>query len=399
MKKPFKTFLKFLATVIIIGGVYFGGYLVGHRNLEFEKGYIPKITNLELSKPKEVNFSLFWDAWNTVKDNFIGASDAQQMIYGAISGMVDSLHDPYSMFLDPVAAKQFKEDLKGSFDGIGVEIEIKDGVLVIVAPLASSPAEKAGLRSLDRIVKINNKNVSEMTFQEAIAQIRGKEGTTVALTILRPSEQTTRDFEIRRETITVKSVNYEMKDNLAYIKISQFGDDTSDLMKKAADFVLDSNAEGVIVDLRNNPGGYLQSAIDIASLFLDNKIVVSEQYKNGKKEELKTTLTPRLKDKKLSVLINSGSASASEIFAGAIKDHRRGALIGEKTFGKGTVQNLLELKDHSEVRVTIAKWLTPSGSAIDKEGIKPDIEVRLTSEDAKAGRDPQLERALEELKK
>lgn len=399
MNKPFKTFLKFLAIIIILSLIYLGGYAVGHRNIEFEKGYIPKIVNTELSKPNEVDFSLFWDAWNIVKSKYIGEINIQKMVYGAISGMIESLKDPYSLFLDPSEAKKFSEDLQGSFDGIGAELEAKDGALVVVAPLEGSPAEEAGLRPKDIIVKINDENISDMTFQEAISKIRGKKGTEVTLTIHRQGWQEPKEFKVVRETIIVESVKYEQKEDFTYIRIRQFGDDTTGLMKKAVDFILKNNSKGVIIDLRNNPGGYLDSAIDITSLFIDDKIVVIEEEKDGKKEELKTTLTASLKDKKIAILVNGGSASASEIMAGAIQDHSRGLIIGEKTFGKGSVQNLEELKDGSEVRITVAKWLTPKGRVIDKEGIEPDIEVKLTEEDKAAGRDPQLERALEELKK
>lgn len=399
MPRGMKNFLKFLAIIIIVSGIYFGGYLVGHRNLEFEKGYIPKIANTELSKPTEIDFSLFWDAWNIVKDKFVGQLNIQKMTYGAIAGMVESLGDPYSMFLDPSQAKNFAEDLKGSFDGIGADMTHKDGKLVIVAPLEGSPAEKAGLKSQDIVLKIDKADVAEMTFQDAIAKIRGKKGTEVTLTVLRQGWPDSKDFTIKRETITVKSVRYEMKGDICYIRISQFGDDTVDLAKKAADFVLEHNARSIVVDLRNNPGGYVDAVTDITSLFIDKGVVVIEEYKDGKRDELKTTLIPRLRDQKLAVLTNGGSASASEIFAGAIQDNGRGILIGEKTFGKGSVQNLEKLKDDSEVRITIAKWLTPKGRTIDKEGIKPDIEIKLTDDDAKAGRDPQLERAIEELKR
>ncbi|MCL5795804.1 MAG: S41 family peptidase [Patescibacteria group bacterium] len=399
MNKGLKKFIKFLVIVVIIGLIYTGGYLVGHKNVELEKGYIPKITNLNLGAPKDIDFSLFWDAWNTVKDRYVSSSDTQKMTYGAISGMVSSLGDPYSLFLTPEEAKNFSEDLKGTFDGIGAELEAKNGQLTIVAPLDKSPAMEAGLRAQDVISKIDNQSVSEMTFQEAINKIRGSKGTEVTLSVIRQGWDEAKEFKIKRDTIKVDSVKWEQKGNITYIKIRQFGDDTTGLLQKAADFAIKNNSQAVIIDLRNNPGGYVTSAQDLASLFLDNKVVVKEKQKDNSVQELKTTLIPRLKDKKLTVLINGGSASASEIFAGAIQDYQRGILVGEKSFGKGSVQSLVSLKDGSEVRITIAKWLTPNNRAIDKEGIKPDIEVKLTEDDQNNNRDPQLDRAIEEANK
>lgn len=399
MNKGLKGFIKFLGIIVIIGIIYTGGYLVGHKNLQLEKGYIPKIINLNLGAPKDVDFSLFWDAWKIVKNKYVADSDTQKMTYSAISGMISSLGDHYSLFLTPDEAKNFSEDMKGTFEGIGAELEAKDGQLTIVAPLDNSPAAKAELRANDVITKIDGQTVNDMTFQEAINKIRGDKNTEVVLTIMRQGWSETKDFKLRRDTIKVDSVKWEQKGNVTYIKIRQFGDDTTGLIQKATDFVLKNNSQSIIIDLRNNPGGYVTSAQDLASLFLDNKIVVKEKQKDTAVEELKTTLTPRLKDKKLVVLINGGSASASEIFAGAIQDYQRGTLIGEKSFGKGSVQSLISLKDGSEVRITIAKWLTPNDRAIDKEGIKPDIEVKLTEDDQKNNLDPQLDKAIEEANK
>lgn len=396
---PYKTFIKFLVSVVLICAIYFAGYLVGHKNIQFEKGYIPKVTNSNLGKPTDVDFSLFWQAWNVVKEKYIGSTDSQKMLYGSISGMVNSLGDPYSLFMDPAESRRFSENMNGSFGGIGAEIESKDGQLVIVAPLEGSPAEKGGLKPQDVILKIDGQNTSGLGFYEAIDKIRGKKGTEVTLTIFRKGWDDTKDFKIKRDTITVKSVKSEMKEGFSYIKINQFGDDTLDLTKKAMVEAEKNQAIGYIIDLRSNPGGYLQDAVDIASLFLDKgTVVVKEEDKYQNKNELKTTLL-KLTDKKIVVLVNGGSASASEIFAGAIKDNKRGAVIGEKTFGKGSVQTLFDLSDSSKVRVTIAKWLTPNGTSINKEGVTPDIEVKMSEDDVKNNQDPQLDRALEEIRK
>lgn len=399
LSSSYKTFFKFLITVVLICAIYFSGYLVGHKNLQFEKNYIPKITNIDLGKTQDVDFSLFWDAWNIVKEKYIGSSDSQKMLYGSISGMVNSLGDPYSLFMDPAETKRFSENMNGSFDGIGAEIENKDEQLTIVAPLEGSPAEQAGIEPQDVIVKIDGQNTSELGFYEAIDKIRGKKGTEVSLTIFRKGWNETKDFKVKRDTIVVKSVKSEIREGYTYIKINQFGDDTLDLMKKAMADAQKNNAKGYVIDLRSNPGGYLQDAVDIASMFLGKgSVVVKEEDKYQNKQETKTTLD-KLTDKKLVVLVNGGSASASEIFAGAMKDNKRGTIIGEKTFGKGSVQTLEDLKDGSKVRVTIAKWLTPNGISINKEGITPDIEIKMSDNDVKNDNDPQLDRALEEVKK
>lgn len=399
LSNPYKKFIKFVVVIVVIGAIYFAGYLVGHKNLILEKGYVPKISNLDLGKQKDVDFSLFWQAWNIVKDKYIGKTDSQKMVYGAIAGMVNAVGDPYTLFMNPDDVKIFMDNLNGSFNGIGVEIDQSDGHLVIVSPIEGMPAEKAGLKSKDIIVKIDGQEVSELTYYGAINKIRGEKGTEVNLTIFREGWDNTKDFIIKRDTITVKSVKWEIKGDDTYIQISQFGDDTTDLVKDALAFSEKNNAQGIIVDLRNNPGGYFQDAVDIASLFLEQgKVVVKEEDKYGNKKEFKTTLK-QISTKKLVVLVNSGSASSSEIFSGAIQDNKRGILIGEKTFGKGSVQALQDLSDGSRMRVTIAKWLTPDNKNISKEGITPDVEVKLSDEDIKNKKDVQLDKALEEIRK
>lgn len=401
MQKQYKKFLKFVGIVIILCLVYLGGYAVGHKNLVLENSYRPKILGLNSSQTKDVDFGIFWEAWNVVRGKFFEKDlDYQKMVYGAISGMLASLKDPYTQFLNPDVAKNFGDDLNGSFDGIGAEIQAKDGTLTIVAPLDGSPAKTAGIRSGDVIVKIDDTEVDNYTFVEAINHIRGKKGTQVKLTIIRKGEENTQDITIKRDTIVVESVKWGMKDgNIMYVRISQFGEDTKGLVNKMADEALKKNISGMVIDLRDDPGGLLDQCIDITSLFIPEGTVVIEKDRDGKENKSQTTQLPRLKDIPLVVLVNGGSASASEIMAGAIQDTGRGKLIGEKTFGKGSVQNLVDLKDGSEVKVTIAKWFTPKGRGIDKTGIEPDIKVEINDDDIKNNRDPQLDRAMEEVKK
>lgn len=403
MKKLFdkyKILGKILGVIIIAVFFYFLGYLVGHQNLIFEKNYKPTITGRELYKPRTVDFSLFWDAWNKVTEKYVGNPDTQKMINGAISGMVQSLNDPYTIFMEPGTSKAFLEDLSGSITGIGVQIDQKDGKILIVAPLSGSPAEEVGLKPQDQIIKIDNTDAASLSLNDAISKIRGDVGTKVTLTVIRNGTDAPLTFEIIRETIQIKSVTWEMKPgNIAYVQITQFGDDTTDLMNTAAKEIDSKKPKAIILDLRSNPGGYLESSVNIASLFNKNQVVVKEKYKDGHVEENKTiNVDPILSKYKTIVLVDGGSASASEILAGALQDWGKATLVGDKTFGKGSVQELLDLKNGATIKITIAKWLTPKDRAIDGTGIEPDVKISNTEEDYNANRDPQLDKALELVK-
>ena len=410
--KKYKTFHKIFKVVFLVLFAivfYFAGYLVGHKNLAFEKNYRPKIINKELYKPKTVDFSLFWQAWNAVTEKYVGTPDYQKMIYGAISGMVNALGDPYSSFMEPSATKSFMDELSGSISGIGAEIEKKEGNLVIVSPLDGSPAQKAGLLPSDQILKINDEDTANLDLNQAIDKIRGKAGTKVTLSIMREGWEAPKDFTIIREKIVIKSVKWQMlaspgeaggkDDNVFYIEVNQFGDDTSDLIAQAAKEIDAKHPKAVILDLRSNPGGYLDAAVDMSSLWMEKgSVVVQEKNKDGHINELKTTLDPILKNYKTIVLVNKGSASASEIVAGALQDSGKATIVGETSFGKGSVQELEPLSDKSTLRVTVAKWLTPKGRTIDLIGITPDVVIALTEADHNAGKDPQLDKAMELVK-
>lgn len=400
-KKEKKKITKIIIAVLIAVGIYFFGYVTGHENLKFEKNLKPTLVNRELYKPRQVDFSFFWDIWNKVTNEYVGSVDTQKMVEGAIKGMVDAVGDPYTVFMNADETKSYAEELSGQFSGIGAQLDQKDGQIIVVAPLAGTPAEKADIKPQDIILKIDGQSTEKMSIDEAISKIRGPEGTQVTLSIQRSGWSEPKDFKIERAKITVKSVNWEMKDdNIAYISINQFGDDTTDLMKQAAQEIKDKNPKAIILDLRNNPGGYLESAVDVSSLFSKKgSVVVKEQYKDNRIDEQSTTLDPILANYKVFVLTNGGSASAAEITAGALQDLNGSTLIGEKTFGKGVVQDLEELRGGATLKVTIAKWLTPNGRTINKEGLKPDIEIGLSEDDAKAGRDPQLDRAIVEAGK
>lgn len=349
-----------------------------------------------------VDFSLFWKAWDILKKKHIDSDklDAQKMVYGAISGMLKATGDPYTSFFDPEANKAFSEELEGSFEGIGAELGVKDNLLTVVAPLDGSPAQKAGLRAGDKILKVGDRIIADMTIDESVSLIRGEKGTEVKLTILSNGEKSTREISIIRDTIEIKSVKLKFKDDgVAIIEITKFGENTDKEFNAAVKTILAKDIKGIILDLRNNPGGLLDKSISIASRMIPKgKIVVMEEDSAGKKQNFSTTGGDSLSNIPMVVLINEGSASASEILAGALRDNQGVTLIGEKSFGKGTVQELVNLPQGSSIKITVAKWLTPNGDYIMEKGISPDIEMELTADDYNNKRDPQLDKAMEILK-
>jgi len=353
--------------------------------------------------PEEIDFSLLWEAWHKLEENYVNPErlDHQKMVYGAISGMVKSIDDPYTLFFSPEETKKFLEDISGSFEGIGIEIGIRKGQLQVIAPLEGTPAQEAGVRAGDKIIKIGETLTMDLTIEEAVSLIRGPKGTEVTLTIMRDEWDTPKEFKIKRDTIEIPSMKWELKENnIAYIKLYHFSEKSHLDFQKLALEILNSSADRIILDLRNNPGGYLERAQNIAGWFLErNQTVVIEDFGSGGKQEIyKAKGNSQLKDFPLVILINQGSASASEILASALRDNRGVKLIGETSYGKGSVQKLEELEDGSSLKVTIANWLSPNGELITDKGLKPDIEVIMTDEDYNEQRDPQLDKALEVIK-
>jgi len=350
--------------------------------------------------PEDVDFSLMWEVWHKLEDTYVnpGSIDSQALVYGAIKGMVEAVEDPYTIFFDPEETKVFLEDVSGSFEGVGMEIGIRNGQLQVIAPITGTPADRAGLRAGDKIIKIDDTLTLDITIEEAVTLIRGPKGTEVTLTVLRNGWDTTQDFTIKRDVIEIPSMEWELReDNIAYIKIYHFTDKAHIDFQNIAFEVLNSPAEKIVLDLRNNPGGYLEMTVQIAGWFLDRgNVVLIEDY-GGKKEpeEHLAKGNSRLIDYPTVVLINQGSASASEILAAALRDNRGLTLIGETSYGKGSVQTLLKMKDESSLKVTIANWLTPNGELINEKGLEPDIKVELTEEDYNNEVDPQLDKALE----
>ena len=401
-----RRYLLFFAVIFLLAGSFWFGFNRGkEQGIPEEKAFPLAETVIENKSPAykpTVDFSLFWRVWELLKEKYVDKTslDAQRMVYGAIKGMVKATGDPYTTFFDPKETKSFSEDIIGSFEGIGAELGIKDDILTVIAPLEDSPAQKAGLRTGDKILKIGDKSTVDTTIDEAVDLIRGKKGTAVMLTVLHEGEQETREITIIRNTIEIKSVKLEFKDpDIAYLKLTKFGEETSKEFDAAMNQILSQGSKGIILDLRNNPGGFLDKSVDIASrLIVKGEVVVAEEDSAGKKESLYTSGGDKLSSLPIVALINEGSASASEILAGALRDDRQIELIGKKSFGKGSVQELLNLPGDSSIKITVAKWLTPKGDYIMEKGISPDIEVGLTLDDFNNQRDPQLDKAIEVIK-
>jgi len=352
--------------------------------------------------PENVDFSLFWEAWQTLETKYVNQDnfDDQEMIYGAISGMVNSLGDPYTVFLDPADTKRFNEDVGGSFEGVGMEIGMRNGQLQVIAPLEGTPAQKAGLKSGDKIIKVDDIFTAEISsLEEIVNLIRGPRGTNVMLTVYSDSYEEAREIFITRETIEVPSLKLEFLDNkIAHLSLYHFSAKAGSDFRIATDQFLKNDSRGMILDLRNNPGGYLEVAQDIAGYFLEKgKVVTIEDFGDGNQEEYLALGNARLFGYPVVILINRGSASGSEILAGALRDNNGVLLIGEKSFGKGSVQELESLSGGSSLKITVARWLTPNGDHITDKGLEPDIQVELTIENIDNDIDPQLERAIEKI--
>jgi len=358
----------------------------------------------EVCPPEELDFSLFWEAYHKLQEKFVSPEkfDIQEMIYGAISGMIKSLEDPYTVFLNPEDTKKFLEDVSGRFEGVGMEIGIRKGQLQVIAPLEGTPAQKAGLRAGDKIIRVDDTLTADITIDTAVSLIRGPKGTEVTLTIFREEWNTSKEIKIKRAVIEIPSLKWELKETpggqvMAYLKLYHFTEKAGFDFNMAAIEILNSPAQKIILDLRNNPGGYLEVAQDIASWFLKKgEIVVIEDFGDKmERKEYKAKGNAKLQDYPIVILINQGSASGSEILAGALRDNRGVLIIGEKSFGKGSVQELERLRGGSSLKITIAKWLTPKGELITDVGLEPDIVVEMTEEDYEQERDPQLEKAIE----
>ncbi len=415
--------IRYLVILLI---VFLIGFYVGTAKVNLDwKNYKPNITVVNKEPPSNaslVDFNLFWNVWAKLTSNYYDqkAVDPQKLLYGAISGMVASVGDPYTLFLPPAQQTSFQQQMAGQFSGIGAELGLKDGKIVIVAPLDGSPAQKSGIKAGDMIVSVNDMSTDGWTLDKAVNTIRGPKGSSVALGILHKDAKSPVTMNITRDTITVKSVAgwvkkvkdvdaINLKDSpladtsVMYLRLSQFGDNTNvdwqNLVNSLSGKVKDGTVKGIILDLRNNPGGYLTDATFIAGEFLSQGTpVVMEEEASGNRTTLSVTRNGLLVNKvPLVVLINKGSASAAEIVSGALRDNKRAKLVGEVSFGKGTVQEALDLGGGAGLHVTIAKWLTPNGTWVGKGvngiGLTPDVQVSLDDKDPT--HDTQLEKAIQ----
>ena len=414
----------FITLLIGVLGTGFTGGIFFERSNDADFDPVKILVNKDLGQPDYVDFSLFWDTWNSLHNKYVDEDklDTKKLLYGAIQGMVDSIGDPYTVFFEPPESKKFQEEISGSFGGIGIEIGKRDNILTVIAPIKDTPAFRAGLKAGDKILRINDKPTTDLSIEKAVSLIRGQRGTSVVLTISSNGTDT-KDISIVRDTIKIPAIEWGMVESkgkkMAYLQLFTFNQNIDSEFQKAAQEILNSEAESLILDLRNNPGGLLDSAVNIAGWFLDkDQIVTVEAFRDGSKNEFRSGGNGTLKVYPTIILINNGSASASEILAGALHDNRGVRLVGEKTFGKGSVQELEKFKDGSSLKVTVAKWFTPSGISISDKGIEPDVKVELPKENPPAGgekdspaqagesefelgvpgKDPQLDKALELLK-
>ncbi|OHA84042.1 MAG: hypothetical protein A2937_02510 [Candidatus Yonathbacteria bacterium RIFCSPLOWO2_01_FULL_47_33b] len=402
-----KSLLPSLAAISIIGAFSVGIGVGGH--LEKKAGIARTLDSQQQllggQATSSVDMAPFWKAAGILNEKFVATSasssipTSEDMVYGAIGGLAASYGDPYTTFFPPKESKDFEDEVRGDFGGIGAEIGIKDNVLSVVAPLKNTPAERAGLKAGDAILKIDKKFTAGMTVEDAIAIIRGPKGTKVILTIKQNGD--TKDVAIERDTIVIPTIDTKLRDDGVFvISLYNFSSNSATLFRGALrEFIL-SGSDKLLLDLRNNPGGYLEAATDMASFFLPaGKTIVTED--SGTKAPQKSdrskgydVFTDKLK---MVVLINEGSASASEILAGALREHGVAKLVGEKSYGKGSVQELVEITPETSLKVTVARWLTPNGNWISGKGITPDVEVKFTKKDADKKIDPQMDKAVEIL--
>ncbi|MBL7158870.1 S41 family peptidase [Candidatus Microgenomates bacterium] len=408
--KKIRKIILIISLILLSGG---GGYWLGQREISFSwQNFNPQTSVVNRATPPgtPIDFSLFWAVWDRVSRDFIEKEkiDPQKMVWGAISGMVQSLEDPYTVFLPPQENKEAKDELGGKFEGIGAQLGMKEKRIVVIAPLAGMPAKKAGILSGDVILKVNDEDTTGWTLPQAVSKIRGQKGTKVVLTVLHRGGNSedevgeTEDIEIVRGTIKVPSVEVEILNepcNLAHLQLARFGDQTSNEWDVAITEILNSkskisNFKGIILDLRNNPGGYLQGSVFVASEFLKDGTIVIQEDAKGKREIFSVNRTGKLTETPLVILINQGSASASEIVAGALQERRKIKVVGEKSFGKGSIQEAQDLPQGAGLHITTSKWLLPSGTWINGEGIEADVKIE---EDLETETDEQLEKAKEVL--
>jgi len=395
-----KNYKIILISFVCASIFFFSGFFVGKRQTSSKPFTFTEGTLVE------TDMQPIWEAWKILDEKFVPATSTQitskqDHVWGIIEGLANSYNDPYTVFFPPESSKQFEEEIRGSFGGLGIELGIRNNILTIIAPLKGTPAEKAGLFSGDFIVEIDGTTTQRMDIDKAISLLRGEVGTEVVLTIAREGEEEYLTIPIVRDTIEIPTLDKELRgDGIFVISLYNFGGTATQEFKTALREFIESESTKLIIDLRGNPGGYLQAAVEVASWFLPvGEVIVTEDT-----GDIENPIIHRSKgydvaekDWSITILINEGTASASEIVAGALREHGRAMLIGENTFGKGSVQELIPVTNDTSIKVTVARWLTPNGNSISHTGLAPDFEIALTKEDYDAGKDPQLEAAVSYL--
>lgn len=397
MKPIIKNAIFILSSTFLIALVFATGFYFGDLK--------NNITGNKANASVPADLNEFWQVWNLMEEKFVSASttetvSTEEKVYGAIRGLVSSYEDPYSVFLPPKENKEFTENIRGNFEGVGMEIGIRDDLLTVISPIKDTPAYKAGLKSGDRVLEINGQSTSGMTLEKAVSLIRGEKGTLVELLISREGEESFK-VSLQRDVIKLPTIDTELRsDGIFVISLYTFtGQSDKDFREALREFLL-SKSNKLLLDLRGNPGGYLDSAVDIASWFLSSgKVVVTENFADKKEEKVFRSKGYNIfnNNLKMAILVNGGSASASEIVAGALQQHGVATLVGTKTFGKGSVQELIQLPNETSLKVTVARWLTPNGTSISDGGLTPDVEVEITKEDTDNEVDIQLEKAIDIL--
>ncbi len=395
-KRILLTASSVLVLVLIFGGGLWFGYDLGRQHPAVIR--VEGVQDIQNPDSVQADFGPFWQAWKMIEDNYLrnSSTSGEARVDGAIRGLVGSLNDPYSEYFPAQDNKKFLEDVRGNFGGIGAELAIRKNQLTVVAPLKDTPASRAGLRAGDAILQVNSSSTDSISIDQAVQWIRGPQGSEVKLLIMREEWTKPKEFSILRDTIQIPTLDSEVKGDIVHLQLYGFNSNTNWLFYQAVAKALDQGAKGMVLDLRDNPGGYLDVAVDVAGWFLpNNALVVSEATRSGTAEELRANGNEALKDFPVVVLINKGSASASEILAGALRVDRGVKLVGEQSFGKGTVQQLLDMSDGAGLKLTIAHWVLPDGQILEGQGLKPDVEVKITDEDIAQKKDPQLDKALE----
>ncbi len=402
-------FRKHTALIALGLVVAIGSYQLGwHKGEAQVSATVGNLVGETEGEPSDVNFASFWKVWNLINEKYVPASTTAKVvtedkkIYGAIEGLASSLGDPYTVFFPPVESEMFASAVRGNFEGVGMEVLAQSGAITVIAPLKNSPAARAGIIAGDRIIKIDSRETSALSTEDAVQLIRGQKGTPVKFTIFRTGVKEPFEVNVVRDTIDLPVITTRsLEGGVFVIELYSFSENSPNLFRGALrEFIL-SGDDKLVLDLRGNPGGYLEAAIDMASWFLPaSKVVVREDF-GGRQEEkvYRSRGYDIFKDNlKFVILVDKGSASASEILAGALKEHGKAKLVGETTFGKGSVQELIDITSDTTLKVTVARWHTPNGASISEKGVTPDYAVTRTAADRQAGKDPQLDKALEILK-